>query len=97
MARNELVNCPAGSWTQLTNAAVTGDVSMALIDGTAEILATAGATPPADDARGLPVLSHGDGFSEATIAEKFPGVASADRLWAKPLTSDACNIYITHG
>lgn len=97
MAQNAMITCPFGEWTELTNAAATGDVSLSLIDGAAALMATAGASEPAGT-DGLPVLSHGDGWSEATIAEKFPGVASADRLWARPLHNEVVTrIYISHG
>jgi len=51
--------------------------------------ATADATPPTADTLGpLELLAYGDGWSEATIEEKFPGVAGADRLWARTSNAD---------
>ena len=86
MARNARVTIPAGgAWVALTAAIVATDVSVMLASHTPVMLqATSGTSAPADDSTGpLELLSYGDGWSEATIAEKFPGVASADYLWAR--------------
>jgi hypothetical protein len=97
MAQNQPILCPQAEWTKLTNALVTSDISIALIDGSAEIMATSGVTPPTVT-EGMPLLSKGDGWSEATIFEKFPGVPAADTLWARPIhTPSSARIFISHG
>lgn len=94
MARNANVTCPTGQWTQLTDTDVTGDVTVALISGGPVLLnVTTGATEPSS-AEGAPLIFYGDGWSEATIAEKFPGVASGDRLWARPDRSDSASAVV---
>jgi len=57
-------------------------------DVAVSLQATSGTTPPTDAVGPLELMARGNGWSEATIAEKFPGVASADTLWAKPRTKD---------
>lgn len=91
MARNARINVPAGTaWTALTAAIVATDISIMLAGRTPVMLqATSGTTPPTAGTLGpLELLSYGDGWSEATIAEKFPGVAAADYLWARRSDAD---------
>ena len=99
MAQNTFVTLPKGVWTAITNADVAADISIALIDGRCAIQATAtgGSAPAASSDDGLPLLSHGDGWSEATIAEKFPGVATAVLLFGKPLDNEDARVYVSHG
>lgn len=87
---NTRVSCTKGSWTKVVDNA-TGDVSIALsTDRTPVWLqATAADSAPSDDQGPLMLLQFGDGWSEATIEEKFPGVSSAAYLWAKPWVDDA--------
>lgn len=97
MAQNQSIVCPQAEWTKLTNALVTTDISIALLSGSAEIQATFGTDPPTTN-EGMPLIRHGDGWSEATIGAKFPGVASADTLWARPIhTPSSARIFISHG
>ena len=88
-ARNARVTVPAGGeWVALTSVICATDISIMLANNRPIMLqATSGTSAPTDDTLGpLELLSYGDGWSEATIAEKFPGVAAADYLWAR--TSD---------
>ena len=97
MARNDRVVCSAGTWTQLTNADATGDISVVLLSNAPVTLqATATATAPTDEAGPVELLSRGDGWSEATIAEKFPGVTGAVRLWAKQIGGVSAIVGISH-
>ena len=90
MAKNARVSCPAGVWTKLNAADVATDISIMLanwVPVSLQATATGGATPT--DARGpLELMSKGDGWSEATILEKFPGVAVAVNIYAKPVEAD---------
>lgn len=91
MAQNTRISVPAGTaWTQLTDAITTGEISIMLSSQTPVMLqATSGDTPPTVGSDGpVALLSYGDGWSEATIVAKFPGVASADFLWARRLDAD---------
>jgi hypothetical protein len=83
------------TWTQLTDGDIATDISLALLnDAKVFLQATTDGTAPTT-ADGLPLLRFGDGWSEATIAEKFPGVASATRVWAYSPNS-AVDIYLSH-
>jgi len=89
MARNARVSCPLDAWTKLTNGLVSTNLSVMLANDVAVSLqATSGTTAPTDDVGPLELMARGNGWSEATILEKFPGVATADTLWAKPRTKD---------
>jgi len=86
MAKNARVACPVGTWTKLNAADVATDISLMLANNvpvSLQATATGGATPT-DTVGPLELLSYGDGWSEATILEKFPGVAAAVNLYAKP-------------
>ncbi len=88
MAQNTRITVVAGTaWVRLTDADADGDISIMLASMSPVMLqATAGSTPPTAGTLGpLALLSYGDGWSEATILEKFPGVALADNLWARRL------------
>jgi len=89
-AKNARVTCPVGSWTRLTDAAgTTGDVSVMLASYNTPVYlqATATDSAPSGTDGPLELLQYGDGWSEATILEKFPGVATAAFLWARPRTT----------
>lgn len=87
MARHAQVTCAFDAWTELTNAEdATGDISIELLTDNTPIWleATATGTAPAGAEGTFSLIRFGDGWSEATIAEKFPGVSGAVRLWARP-------------
>lgn len=86
MAKNARVACPTGVWTKLNAADVATDISIMLaneVPVTLQVTATGGAVPT-DTVGPLELLRYGDGWSESTIEEKFPGVASAVNIYAKP-------------
>jgi len=89
MARNARITCPAGVWTRLTAADAAADISIMLANWVpVSLQATADATTPTDARGPLELMGKGDGWSEATIVEKFPGVAAAVNIWAKPIEAD---------
>ena len=89
MARNARVLCPVGEWTKVTAGDVATDISIMLANwNQCSLQATVDDTTPTDVKGPLELLSKGDGWSEATIAEKFPGVAGALNIWAKPNEAD---------
>lgn len=95
-AKNTRVSCPVGVWTQITDS-VTTDISVALLSNVpVSLQATSSSTAPTDDAGPLELLRQGDGWSEATILEKFPGVATASYLWAKPLGNAPSAVGTSH-
>ncbi len=104
MAQNTRITVAAGDdWVQLTDASTTGDISIMLAAPYPVMLqATATDTAPTSGTLGpLALLQFGDGWSEATILEKFPGVATAAFLWARRLHADSnapdAIIGISHG
>lgn len=93
MSQNTRINVPAGNsgqWTQLTDSSTVGEISVMLASNTPVMLqATDGQTAPTAGTLGpLALLSYGDGWSQATIVAKFPGVPAADALWARRLDAD---------
>lgn len=97
MAQNARVVVVKATWKKLTNALVTGDISVMLAAvASVSLQATAGTTPPTDAAGPLELLTIGDGWSGATIESKFPGVAAADTLWAKPRSNEDSIVGISH-
>lgn len=97
MAQDTVVSCPSGVWTELTDTDTAGDISVAVVSGVGVLVrATTGATEPTGT-DGFPLPSYGDGWSEATIGEKFTGVANADRLWARPINDGTtAQVRISH-
>ena len=80
MAQQTTVAIPAGVWTQITDADATA-VAFQNASGYAILIkGTAGATAPTNKA-GAYIYNPGQG-ERATIADLFPGIAGANRLWA---------------
>lgn len=82
-ATNTTIDLNTGDWQQLT----TADVSAARVQNVGAyelfIQATAGTTPPTSSTGALTYLP-GQGFdASSTLANLFPGVTGANRLWAK--------------
>jgi hypothetical protein len=96
-ARDARVAIPADTWTQITNDATTTDVTVALMEGgPVWIRATTSASAPTGGASGLALDSRLDGWSEATIAEKFPGLTDPDHLYAYSEGRESA-VWISHG
>jgi hypothetical protein len=82
MARNEDIALQAGVWTQLTNANA-ASVRISLRTGQAvELQATNGTTPPATASGSVPLTPFGTLAADLTLADLWPGVSGANRLWA---------------
>jgi len=106
MAKNARVACPVGVWTKLNAADVATDISLMLANDVAvslQVTATGGAVPT-DNVGPLELLRYGDGWSESTIVEKFPGVAAAVNIYAKPRENQSAGagaadavVSISHG
>lgn len=94
MARNqEIVPLPLGEFTQLTNADVT-EITFQAVEGPVYIRATVGATQP-DAALGGTLYAQGQGEIGRALAD-LVNLAGANRVWARPAGSDACNVYVDH-
>lgn len=85
MARNQVpITCPAGSWTQLTNADVT-EITFHVLQGDVYIFFTTGETAPVSST-GL-VFSERTGVLGKPISE-MTDLVGADRVWAKPVANN---------
>lgn len=82
MARQATVNLTAGAWTELTNAdTTTGITFQNLSNQDVWVMGTTGSAPTGAPAGALRYRG-GEGERAQTLADLFPGVASADRLFA---------------
>ena len=99
MARNQEVEpCPAGQWTQLTNADVTEITLQVLYGGDVYIRFTTDTTTPTE-AQGA-LWKSGDGVLQAPITD-LTYLSGAVRVWAKPVASggsrkDDAAVYVDH-
>ncbi|WP_226552983.1 hypothetical protein [Celeribacter naphthalenivorans] len=96
MAQNITQTCSADTWTQLTDA----DITAARVQnaGALEVYiqATSGTTPPTSTGGSI-TLKAGEVLpSTWTLAEIFPGVSSAARLWARPSGGIDGHVSISH-
>lgn len=92
------VTCPAGAYTQLTNADVTKITFQALV-GNIEIRFTTDTTPPAATLRGIVyrVTPESNQGELNKLLSDLTNLAGADRVWAKPF-DDArpAAVYVDH-
>lgn len=102
MARDqELVVCPPGQWTQLTNDDVT-TLTFQVVTGSVRVRATVGATPPAADAQGYvyhsrPADPQKEDSELALNIEDFSTAAGANRVYAKPINGRTAKVIVDHG
>ena len=98
MARNqEVVTCPPGVWTELTNSDVT-QITFQVVFGVAEIRATDG-TAPSDSDRGYIYRNDGIDYHEGELRIDVATLAEAsgvDRVFARPLNSRNAKIIVDH-
>ena len=84
MAKDEVVSCAAGVMTELTDSDVTA-ITIAHISGPVVELFAATAASPAPDGSGSRVLLRpGETVLNKSMADLFPGVTGADRVFARP-------------
>jgi hypothetical protein len=82
MAQNQVtVTCPAGVWTQLTNADAT-EATFQVQTSDIYIRFTTDTTTPTET-RGL-LYKEGEGEIQKLMTD-LTSLASADRMWAKPV------------
>jgi hypothetical protein len=82
MAQNTTISIPAFTWTQLTDADVTSITFQVMPSGFyVYIKATTDTTAPTD-LSGSIKYSPGQGERNVSIADLFPGITGADRVWA---------------
>jgi hypothetical protein len=92
MARNDNVEIPATTWTQLTNANASS-IRVQSVSATEMMLqATNGVTAPST-LLGAIVLAGGNVLAaDMTIAQLWPGVAGANRVWAFANTASVASV-----
>lgn len=92
MALDAVINLPANTWTEITQADSTTITIVHRGGADVIIQATTGASPAASDRRGLPLHTSrggvGDGFLKKTITE-LSHVALVDRVWAFAVGGEA--------
>lgn len=92
MARDAVITVTAKTWTELTNGDIT-DITFQVRGGACIIAGTSGSSPSADSRVGVRYLD-GQGERNAALSDLFPGVSSADRVWAYSNTDSA--VYVSH-
>lgn len=95
MAQNQqIVNCAAGVWTQLTNADVTA-ITFQSLDNEIFIRFTTDTTTPTETA-GIR-YEEGEGELNRAISD-LTKLAGADRVWAKPANQSgrAASVFVDH-
>jgi hypothetical protein len=93
MARNqEVVSCPPGEWTQLTNGDVSA-ITFQCIGPDAWVRYTTDATAPTTD---MGFLSRtGDGPINRDMSD-LTNLSGADRVWAKPKGTSYAFFIVDH-
>lgn len=93
MPQNTTINLTAGAWTQLTDA----DVSSITFQNKGGyyilVKATTDTTAPTSDAGSIR-YNPGQGERNATMADLFPGISGADRLWA--FCDQSVPVFVSH-
>ena len=99
MARDqELVRCPPGVWTELTNSDAT-TVTFLVVSGAIKVRATTGASPASTDPGYTYAAKSYD--EQATGELRIPiadmsSAAGADRLWARPINGRSAAVVVDH-
>ena len=94
----QTLECPASTWTQLTNANVTS-ITFQALQGDIYIRATLGTTPPTDEYGILYTRTFGQANRPITDFIKLSG---ANRVWAKAVRptgregGHAALVYVDH-
>ena len=81
MPQHTTVHVPAGSWKELTSADITDITFQNTGSNYVLIQATVGSVEPTSKGGALR-YNPGQGERKAAIADLFPGVAGANRVWA---------------
>ena len=91
------VTCPAGTWTQLTNADVTA-ITFQAQEGDVHIRFTTDETTPTEAFGIVYGVTPGNRQGEVNRAiSDLTALSGADRVWAKPLgVSRAAVVYVDH-
>lgn len=93
MARNTTVTLVAETWTQLTDADVFTITFQNRGDYHILVKATTDTSAPSD-ATGAIRYNPGQGERNVSVADLFPGIANADRIWA--YSDRAVDVMVSH-
>jgi hypothetical protein len=94
MAQNTNITCPTGAWTLLTNSNVTALRAMNIGSSGVWLQATVGATPPSNTIGAIQLLENEILAADLTIAQLWPGVAGANRVYA--MAPDGSELSVSH-
>lgn len=93
MAYHATLDLTPGDWVQLTNADATAIRVQSLSGHVIHVQATATSTEPSDDEGALVLHPYDIIAANLSLADLFPGVASAARVWATGTGS----VSVSHG
>jgi hypothetical protein len=93
MAQNTTIAIPAATWTQLTDADVASITFQNVGSNHVVIKATTDATAPTDFVGGFR-YNPGQGERNVLLADLFPGIAGADRVWC--YATDGGSVVVSH-
>lgn len=94
MAQNTTIDCPAGTWTLLTDSDVTALRAVNMGENGIWLMATVGTTPPTSTSGALPLLPNQVLTADLTLENLFPGVTGANRVYA--LAPDGAEVSVSH-
>lgn len=94
MARNDTFGLTSGVWTPLTNANATAVRVQNRSGYSILISATNGATAPTTVQGAIEVLPYQTLAADMTLADLWPGVTGANRLWA--LSDNGATVSVSH-
>jgi hypothetical protein len=92
MARNDNVAIPALTWTQLTNANTTAIRVQSVILSEMTLQATNGVTAPTTQVGAIVLAGGAVLAADLTIAQLWPGVTGANRVWAFARTPSVASV-----
>jgi len=94
MARNETLTLTAGKWNEITNADVNSITFQNVSPYPIFVTATTGAAPSTTEADGAVRYNPGQGERNVNLADLFPGVSAADRVY---VTSEGkATVFVSH-
>lgn len=87
----------SAAWTQLTDANVTA-IRVQNLSAAQDVIlqATNGTTAPTSDAGAVDLRASQTLAADLTLAQLWPGVASANRVWGKAKTVNAVPLSVSH-
>jgi hypothetical protein len=93
MSQNTTIAIPAATWTQLTDADISSITFQNVGSNHIIVKATTDGTAPTSTDGGFR-YNPGQGERNIFVAELFPGISGADRLWA--YSTDASSVVVSH-